>query len=124
MGWDHKYTVAVWVGYPEPASISMSTDFDGGPVEGGTYPALIWQDFLIGAIQIDRERAERNAAGKAHSGGTGEELPPATGCLLARAVELRRRGANEGASRPPRRARLRATGNGGNGGGISACAAA
>jgi penicillin-binding protein 1A len=76
VGWDNKYTVAVWVGYPTRL-ISMSTDFNGGPVEGGTYPALIWHDFMVGALQVDRERAERIAAGKPHSGGsTGEESLP------------------------------------------------
>ena len=75
VGWNHKYTVAVWVGYPEGAR-PMLTDFDGSPVLGGTYPALIWHDFMVSALQIDKTRAEEatakaaehaeHAAGKGH----------------------------------------------------------
>ena len=51
VGWTPQLTVAVWVGYPN-STTSMSTLFNGGPVEGGTYPAIIWHDFMIQAIQI------------------------------------------------------------------------
>jgi penicillin-binding protein 1A len=78
VGWDHKYTVAVWVGYPTRL-VSMAYDFNGGPVEGGTYPALIWHDFMVGAMGVERERAEHIAAGKSHGGSTGEELLPGAG---------------------------------------------
>ncbi|HUH82098.1 MAG TPA: transglycosylase domain-containing protein [Solirubrobacteraceae bacterium] len=60
VGWDSKYTVAVWVGYPEKL-VPMTNDFDGGPVLGGTYPALIWHNFMNSALQID---TSREAAGK------------------------------------------------------------
>jgi penicillin-binding protein 1A len=68
VGWDSKYTVAVWVGYPNKL-IPMTSDFDGGPVLGGTFPALIWHEFMTSALQIDKERAEQAAAkagGHAH----------------------------------------------------------
>ena len=68
IGWNHKYTVAVWVGYPDKL-VSMSTDYNGGPVEGGTFPALIWHDFMVDAIQVEQERA----AAKGSTGATGEE---------------------------------------------------
>ena len=61
VGWDSKYTVAVWVGYPDRL-IPMTTEFNGGPVLGGTYPALIWHDFMVSAMGIDKERAEQAAA--------------------------------------------------------------
>jgi penicillin-binding protein 1A len=67
VGWDSKYTVAVWVGYPNKL-IPMSTDFNGGPVLGGTFPALIWHDFMVSALQIDKARAEQAASGKQKSG--------------------------------------------------------
>jgi penicillin-binding protein 1A len=72
VGWDSKYTVAVWVGYPNKL-IPMTTDFNGNPVLGGTYPALIWHDFMISALQIDKTRSEQAAAGKRGSstGATG-----------------------------------------------------
>jgi penicillin-binding protein 1A len=61
VGWDSKYTVAVWVGYPN-SLVPMTTQFDGGPVLGGTFPALIWHDFMISALHIDKSRAEQAAA--------------------------------------------------------------
>jgi penicillin-binding protein 1A len=61
VGWDHRYTVAVWVGFPN-ALVPMTTEFDGGPVLGGTFPALIWHNFMVGAMQVERERAEAAAA--------------------------------------------------------------
>jgi penicillin-binding protein 1A len=60
IGWDSKYTVAVWVGYPNKL-IPMTSDFNGGPVLGGTFPALIWHDFMTSALQIDKTRAEEAA---------------------------------------------------------------
>jgi penicillin-binding protein 1A len=75
VGWDSKYTVAVWVGYPN-SLVSMATDFNGGPVEGGTYPALIWHDFMLSALRIDKTREEEAAArtaGSHHGQGSGLE---------------------------------------------------
>ncbi len=60
VGWDSKYTVAVWVGYPN-ALVPMTTQFDGGPVLGGTFPALIWHDFMVSAMQVERERSPQHS---------------------------------------------------------------
>lgn len=57
VGWNRKYTVAVWVGYPTRL-IPMTTDFGGKPVFGGTFPALIWHNFMLSAEQIEKGRAE------------------------------------------------------------------
>jgi penicillin-binding protein 1A len=73
VGWDSKYTVAVWVGFPNKL-IPMTTDFEGGPVLGGTFPALIWHEFMTSALQIDKERAEQAAThghGATTTSGTG-----------------------------------------------------
>ncbi len=67
VGWDSKYTVAVWVGYPNKL-IPMTNAFNGNPVLGGTFPALIWHDFMTSALQVDKTRAEQAAAGKAAAG--------------------------------------------------------
>jgi penicillin-binding protein 1A len=72
VGWNSKYTVAVWVGYPTKL-VPMTTEFNGGPVLGGTFPALIWHDFLTSAVQIDKSRGERAPAKKGSSGEAGEE---------------------------------------------------
>jgi penicillin-binding protein 1A len=80
VGWDSKYTVAVWVGYPNKL-IPMTTDFNGNPVLGGTFPALIWHDFMTSALQIDKNRAEAAAARKGSTGSTGSSTTgaPETG---------------------------------------------
>ena len=72
VGWDSKYTVAVWVGYPEKL-VPMTTDFQGGPVLGGTFPALIWHDFMTSALQLDasRETAAKNGSSSSSTQGTG-----------------------------------------------------
>jgi penicillin-binding protein 1A len=78
VGWDSKYTVAVWVGYPDKL-IPMTTAFNGQPVLGGTFPALIWHEFMAAALGIDKTRAEHAAQvalerkeGKKAKGGSGE----------------------------------------------------
>jgi len=67
VGWDSRYTVAVWVGYPN-GLVPMTTAFNNGPVLGGTFPALIWHDFMTSAIQVERARAEHAAAKGSTSG--------------------------------------------------------
>ena len=71
VGWDSKYTVAVWVGYPNKL-IPMTTDFGGQPVFGGTYPALIWHDFMLAAMHVEQARATHTALAKAGKEGTKE----------------------------------------------------
>ena len=51
VGWTPQLTTAVWVGFPSRL-VPMLTLFNGGPVEGGTFPALIWHNFMIQALQI------------------------------------------------------------------------
>ncbi|HEX2105530.1 MAG TPA: transglycosylase domain-containing protein, partial [Solirubrobacteraceae bacterium] len=60
VGFSDRMTVAVWVGYPDKLK-PMLTEFGGKPVEGGTFPALIWHDFMTGANRIidDRNRRAR-----------------------------------------------------------------
>jgi penicillin-binding protein 1A len=85
VGWDSKYTVAVWVGYPNKL-IPMTTSFNGSPVLGGTFPALIWHGFMTSALNIDKTRAENAALtaqekkeGKTkHVSGEAEELTTST----------------------------------------------
>jgi penicillin-binding protein 1A len=60
IGWDSRYTVAVWVGYPD-GLVPMTTQFNGNPVLGGTFPALIWHNFIVNAMSIDKARAEHRA---------------------------------------------------------------
>jgi len=87
IGWDSKYTVAVWVGYPN-SLVPMTTEFNGKPVMGGTFPALIWHDFMTAALQVDKTRAEQSAAahpgtgnqpGAGPGGGSSESTTPSAG---------------------------------------------
>jgi penicillin-binding protein 1A len=57
VGFNEQYTVAVWVGYPDRLRF-MTTEFAGQPVAGGTYPALIWHDFMVSAKRIADARGE------------------------------------------------------------------
>src|SRR4051812_85680 len=65
VGFNDRYTAAVWVGYPDKLK-PMTTEFRGQEVTGGTFPALIWRQFMLSARGIiDRrvaaERARINA---------------------------------------------------------------
>jgi penicillin-binding protein 1A len=65
VGWTPEMTTAVWVGYAK-GDVSMSTAYNGAPVEGGTFPAIIWRSFMESEIQI----AAAEAASHHHSTGT------------------------------------------------------
>ncbi len=57
VGWTPQITTAVWVGYPNKL-IPMTTLYNGQPVEGGTFPANIWRDFMEQALQIQASEAQ------------------------------------------------------------------
>jgi len=57
VGYTPQLVTAVWVGYPNKL-ISMSTQFHGQPVEGGTYPALIFRTFMQRALDSMHERPQ------------------------------------------------------------------
>jgi len=86
-GATEEVTACVWVGYADTAT-PMLTEFSGGPVDGGTFPALIWASVISAweDIKVDRdaERASEKAAQASDSegesaGGSSEEesyVPP------------------------------------------------
>jgi penicillin-binding protein 1A len=49
VGYTPQLVTAVWVGYPNTLR-PMLTDFNGQPVAGGTFPALIWKSFMEKAL--------------------------------------------------------------------------
>jgi membrane peptidoglycan carboxypeptidase len=49
VGYTPQLVAAVWVGYPDKL-IPMTTEFHGHPVAGGTFPALIWKEFMSKAL--------------------------------------------------------------------------
>jgi penicillin-binding protein 1A len=64
VGFTPRWTIAVWVGYPTTLK-PMLTEFRGEPVTGGTFPAMIWHDFVVAANKIvdDRKNEERARKG-------------------------------------------------------------
>jgi penicillin-binding protein 1A len=65
VGWTPQLTTAVWVGYPDKL-VPMTTQYSGGPVEGGTWPAIIWHAFMVQALQIlqQEQQAKDNNNGQ------------------------------------------------------------
>jgi penicillin-binding protein 1A len=69
-GVQDKVTACVWVGYPD-SNTSMATLYNGGPVMGGTFPALIWASVISAWQEIQAERAAERATRKAAKGEDG-----------------------------------------------------
>ena len=46
VGFTPRLATATWVGYPN-AQIQMKTEYHGGSVAGGTFPAEIWHDYMM-----------------------------------------------------------------------------
>src|SRR4051812_19070390 len=63
VGFTDRYTVAVWVGYPNKLR-SMKTEYRGDAVAGGTFPAEIFHDFMTQLRAIDKFRAAKTAEAK------------------------------------------------------------
>ena len=54
VGYTPQLAVAVWVGYANEL-VPMLTEYDGEPVAGGTFPALIWKTFMEEALDYLKE---------------------------------------------------------------------
>jgi len=59
-----EVTACVWVGYPDTTT-PMTTLYNGGPVMGGTFPALIWASVISAWREIQAEHAAEKAARRA-----------------------------------------------------------
>jgi penicillin-binding protein 1A len=55
VGYTPHLVTAVWVGYPDRLK-PMLTQFNGEPVAGGTYPALIWKAFTERALEYLKDQ--------------------------------------------------------------------
>ena len=51
VGYTPQLVTAVWVGYPKGLR-PMLTEWRGGPVVGGTFPASIWKTFMQSALKL------------------------------------------------------------------------
>ncbi|HWW67975.1 MAG TPA: transglycosylase domain-containing protein [Solirubrobacterales bacterium] len=69
-------TACVWVGY-EDTTTPMTTLYNGGPVMGGTFPALIWANVVNAWEQIKAERAAEKRKGRSHSSSGSTYVPSA-----------------------------------------------
>ncbi len=61
VGYTPTMTVAVWVGYPNSGK-PMTDLYYGRPVEGGTFPAVIFHNYVTGALQILQDEATNKQA--------------------------------------------------------------
>jgi len=114
IGWTPQLTTAVWVGFPEKL-VPMTTLFNGGPVEGGTYPAIIWHAFMAQALQI---LASEQPAGKSTgtTGPTATALPSTTTSSAAAGAVT----TPTATTTPPKSTAPPAAGGGNTGGGTGA----
>jgi penicillin-binding protein 1A len=92
-------TVAVWVGYAT-SNRSMSHAYGGKPVYGGTYPALIWHNYLVAAIHtIEQENIHhfQHLAAAKHTNSTG--ATGATSTVTGASADTGTTAPNTGASK-------------------------
>jgi penicillin-binding protein 1A len=77
-----EVTACVWVGYADSVT-SMETLYNGGPVMGGTFPALIWARVVSAWREIKAEIAAEKASHSHHHGSSagseGETYEPPAG---------------------------------------------
>jgi penicillin-binding protein 1A len=69
-GIEDEVTACVWVGYADTTT-PMTTLYNGGPVMGGTFPALIWASVISAWEEIKAERAAEAKEGKHGDGSPG-----------------------------------------------------
>jgi penicillin-binding protein 1A len=65
-GATEEVTACVWVGYADTLT-PMTTLYNGGPVMGGTFPALIWASVISAWQEIKAERAAEAKEGRQDS---------------------------------------------------------
>jgi penicillin-binding protein 1A len=64
-----EVTSCVWVGYADTLT-PMTTEFSGGPVDGGTFPALIWASVISAWEEIQAAKAAEKESEDGESGGS------------------------------------------------------
>ena len=76
-GIEDEVTACVWVGYADTTT-PMTTLYNGGPVMGGTFPALIWASVISAWEEIKAEREAEAKEGKRASGSPSGTAPYVT----------------------------------------------
>jgi penicillin-binding protein 1A len=69
-GIEDEVTACVWVGYADTTT-PMTTLYNGGPVMGGTFPALIWASVMSAWEEIKAEREAEAKEGKHRGSSSG-----------------------------------------------------
>jgi len=80
-----EVTACVWVGYADTTT-PMTTLYNGGPVMGGTFPALIWASVISAWEEIKAEReaeAKEGRKGDSSSGESGSTYTAPEGTIEA-----------------------------------------
>jgi penicillin-binding protein 1A len=78
-GGSEHFTTCVWVGHAD-TNTPMEYDYNGGPVDGGTFPALIWGRIMSAVESIYREhKAEENNGDSSDSGDSSSYTPSYSG---------------------------------------------
>jgi penicillin-binding protein 1A len=99
-GATEEVTVCVWVGYADTTT-PMTNLYNGGPVMGGTFPALIWASVVSAWQDIKAERAAESKKGKSSSSSSSDSgstyVPPST----YESSEAPEEGESEGAESAP-----------------------
>jgi len=72
-GGDADITACVWVGHPD-GRVPMETEYAGQPVDGGTYPALIFSDLVTAWEELLDARGEDDDEGDDGDEETEEDL--------------------------------------------------
>ena len=103
-GGTEDITACVWVGHPNDVT-PMETEYAGGPVDGGTYPADIWHDVVLAYDSIDRKPTAEDEDGLDDGHRDGPGLRASGGVDGARAGRAGPRRAGPRPSRRPRRRR-------------------
>ena len=75
VGGTEDITAAVWVGHANEVT-PMETEYSGGPVDGGTYPADIWHDVVIAYESIIGSAKNEDKADDGDDSGTTESYAP------------------------------------------------
>jgi penicillin-binding protein 1A len=77
-GATEEITACVWVGHADTVT-PMETEFGGAPVDGGTFPALIFADIVNAyeEVQAGHRAAEKSGEATTPSAPTTEEAAPA-----------------------------------------------
>ena len=83
VGWTSRYTVAIWVGYPDKLR-PMKTEYAGQPVAGGTFPAAIFRSFIQNAFaaypkkEKEKKKDEKATGAVTPTPGTPGQQAPTT----------------------------------------------